>query len=235
MTQAAVNQKHQAVLDASTPFVLILLGAPGSGKGTLASILSEHLQVPHISTGDLFRENIREQTPIGNQAKKFINHGNLVPDEVVLEMFFARLKGPDCSKGVILDGVPRTTSQAEMLGKKLEASHRFLTFVLDTDELLLIERICGRLVCQECGKSYHKKYNPPEKSACDDCDGGLIQRPDDTKETLLKRLEIYQSETEPLINYYKKRPGKIHTVNGGQTKDKVFKEILLSLDNKSHI
>ncbi len=231
MTGIAVNQKHRALPEVATPFVLILLGAPGSGKGTLASILSDHLQVPHISTGDLFRENIREHTPIGKEAQKFINHGNLVPDEVVLEMFFKRLKDPDCSKGVILDGVPRTTAQAETLDKKLGSTHKFLTFVLDTNEPLLIERICGRLVCQECGKSYHKKYNPPEDELCGTCNGSLFQRPDDTKETLLNRLEIYQSETEPLIKYYKKRPGDLFTVNGGQEKNKVFKDILSALKN----
>ena len=232
MTKATVNQNSNSISLIELPKALILLGAPGSGKGTLASILSEYLELPHISTGDLFRYNIRERTPIGVEAEKHIAEGNLVPDEIVLGMFFARLDEPDCTNGVILDGVPRTIAQAIKIDEKLHDFYSFLPLVLETEEPLLIERICGRLICQDCSKPYHRIYNPPKQDTCDFCGGVLYQRPDDTLETLQNRLEIYQKETEPLINYYKSEFENFYTINGAQTKNKVFKDILSKIETK---
>ncbi len=212
------------------PLAIILLGPPGSGKGTHAPALSFHLKIPHISTGDLFRDNIRNRTPIGQIAQGFMDQGKLVPDEVVLAMLFSRLGSPDCQKGAILDGVPRTIPQAEALDQKLGQTHRFLVLLLNVDSHLLIERICGRVACKQCGRPYHKKYDPPkQKDLCDSCGTSLYQRADDTEEVLKKRLEVYENQTAPLIEYYRAKPDVLHEINGNRLKVEIFNDLLRAL------
>lgn len=206
--------------------VIILLGPPGAGKGTQAQELSKKLKIPHISTGDLFRENLSKQTEIGKKAKSFMDAGKLVPDEIVLEMVSMRLKNSDCKGGYILDGFPRTINQAIALDKELDKNSKRLAINIDVKDDLLLKRITGRLVCKSCGAVYHKTLNPPEKpNVCDHCHGELIQRKDDTEPVVKERLKVYHEQTEPLIEYYKKE--KIfHEVNGNQDKDKVLSDIL---------
>lgn len=212
------------------PLAIILLGPPGSGKGTHAPALSHHLKIPHISTGDLFRDNIRNRTPIGQIAQGFIDQGRLVPDEVVLSMLASRLASPDCQKGAILDGVPRTIPQAEALDQKLGETHRFVALLLNVDSDLLIERICGRAACKQCNRPYHKKYDPPkQKDLCDACGIALYQRSDDTEEVLKKRLEIYQKQTEPLIEYYRAKSDVLYEINGNRSKVDIFHDLLKTL------
>lgn len=216
----------------SQPLLLILLGPPGSGKGTHAPALSNHLKIPHISTGDLFRHNIREKTPIGLKAQGFIDQGKLVPDEIVLDMLFSRLSAPDCAHGAVLDGVPRTIAQAETLDQKLGISHRISVLLLSLDENLLIERICGRIACKQCGKPYHKKYDPPKKDLCS-CGGPLIQRADDSEEVLKKRLEVYHIQTKPLVAYYSTKQGLLQEIDGNQLKAEVFNDMIKTLSQET--
>jgi adenylate kinase len=204
------------------PLVVILMGPPGAGKGTHAKPLGMNLGIPHISTGDLFRENIRNQTPLGQKAKTYIDAGKLVPDEVVLDMLFERISQPDCKTGYILDGFPRTVPQAEALDQRLKSAH-VIAVNLNVPDALLVERISGRLACKDCGKPYHKKYNPPIKSnECDVCQGVLYQRDDDKEEILKKRLEVYRAQTEPLIQYYGKQKDVLREVDAVHAPDEVF-------------
>lgn len=221
------------IIFSKSPHLIILLGPPGAGKGTHAPALGSHLNIPHISTGDLFRQNIREKTQIGLKAKEFMDFGMLVPDEIVLDMLFSRLSQPDCAQGAVLDGVPRTIAQAETIDHNL--SHRLSVLLLSIDEGLLIERICGRVACKQCGQPYHKKYDPPKKDLCK-CGGTLVQRVDDTEEVLKKRLEVYHHQTEPLIAYYKEKPDVLHEINANQLKDEVFNDMInaLSLEAIPH-
>jgi len=195
---------------------LILLGAPGAGKGTQAAVLTEKLNVPHISTGDIFRENIKKGTELGRKAKEYMDKGALVPDEITVGIVKDRISRPDCSKGFILDGFPRTIYQAEYLDKVLKDLGVDIDHVLDihvADEEI-IERLSGRRVCKACGATYHVKYNPPAKEGtCDQCGSQLIQRDDDKKETVAERLKTYHRQTEPLIEFYKQK-GKLVTVEG---------------------
>ena len=206
-------------------FVVILLGPPGSGKGTHAKPLSQELSIPHISTGDLFRDNMSRQTPIGKKAKAFMDEGRLVPDEIVLEMLFVRLEEADCKHGFILDGCPRTIFQAKTLDQKLKNA-RVIAINLNVPDNLLVERISGRLACKSCGKSYHKAYTPPQTpDTCDTCKGPLFQRADDNEEILKKRLAIYHAETEPLIDYYREKPDVLKTVDASEAPTQVFQHI----------
>lgn len=216
------------------PIAVILLGPPGSGKGTHAPMLGDYLHVPHISTGDLFRENIRNETPIGMKAKEFIDFGKLVPDEIVLDMLFARMKYEDCKSGVILDGFPRTLPQAIALDQKIQKSHRRIVLLLSVTESVLTERIVGRLACKGCGRPYHKTYNPPKvKNRCDFCEGELFQRVDDTEEVLQKRLAVYRAQTEPLVAYYKKQEGVLFEINAGGTMDAAIDAMLKVLPKQT--
>ncbi len=185
---------------------LVVLGAPGAGKGTQAVILAEKLRVPHISTGDIFRSNIKDGTPLGKLAKQYIDSGALVPDEVTISIVKDRLQKPDCKNGFILDGFPRTIAQAQSLDDMLDSMGTKLDCVLDleVEDDVIIRRLSGRRVCPDCGASYHIDFNPPKRdSICDNCGAKLIQREDDREQTVINRLKTYHSQTEPLIGYYR--------------------------------
>ena len=202
--------------------VIILLGPPGSGKGTQAKRLSVDFAIPHISTGDLFRENIGKNTDLGKKAKTFMDAGKLVPDELVLEMLFDRVSHPDGKQGYILDGFPRTIPQAEAFARSLSPDANLIVVNLDIPDDLIIKRISGRLTCQKCGTIYNKYFSPPAKErVCDKCSGELIQRPDDKAEVVMERLRVYHSQTEPLIQYYKDK-GQLFTVDGTKSPDEVY-------------
>ncbi len=200
---------------------VILLGAPGAGKGTQAVRLAERYNIPHISTGDIFRSNIKERTPIGIVAKSYIDKGQLVPDEVTIQIVKERLEKDDCKNGYLLDGFPRTVSQAEALDGFSEIDN-----VVNIDVPLnkLMRRITGRRVCGKCGESYHIDYLDGSTS-CRKCDGELIQRADDNEETVGKRLEVYEKQTAPLIDHYKSK-GKLIDVDGDGDIDSVFAAIV---------
>jgi len=212
--------------------IVILLGAPGSGKGTQAVRLSKELAIPHISTGDLFRENMSKNTPLGEKAKSFINAGKLVPDELVLEMLFDRVAKPDAEKGYLLDGFPRTIPQAEALDKRLGDKVSLVVLDLEVPDDAIIKRAIGRLTCGECGKMYNTYFSAPQKeNRCDVCDVELTKRADDTLEVVQERLKVYHSQTKPLEDYYDKK-GVLHRVDGTQSPDQVYQSLLKHL-NKS--
>lgn len=205
---------------------IILLGAPGAGKGTQATKISDVYKLPHISTGDIFRENIKNQTPIGLEAKSYIDKGLLVPDEVTCRIVEDRLQKSDCEAGYMLDGFPRTIAQAEALDKIAKID---LVINIDVDSSLLMERLCGRRVCKECGESYHiSKLNGETK--CSRCGGELYQRKDDNPETVQSRLDVYNAQTAPLIEYYEKK-GLLFNVVGNTTPEEVFAAISKKLDS----
>ena len=183
---------------------LIILGAPGSGKGTTATVLREKYDLVHISTGDLFRYNLKENTPLGIEAKTYMDKGALVPDDVTIRMVEDRLSNPDCEKGYILDGFPRNIAQAEALdkmGAKIDA----VVYVICDDEIIM-DRVTTRRVCEKCGASFNVKYMPTKtEGICDVCGGNVIQRSDDNPETVAKRLETYRINTQPLIDFYNER------------------------------
>ena len=205
---------------------IILLGAPGAGKGTQASRISDNYKLPHISTGDIFRENIKNQTPIGLLAKSFIDQGQLVPDEVTCKIVEERISREDCKNGYMLDGFPRTIAQAEALDKITNID---LVINIDVDFSLLLDRLCGRRVCKDCGESYHvSRLNGETK--CARCGGELYQRKDDNPETVQSRLDVYNAQTSPLIDYYTKK-GIIFNVVGNTTPEDVYAEISKKLDS----
>lgn len=205
---------------------IILLGAPGAGKGTQASKISQAYNLPHISTGDIFRENIKNQTPVGILAKSYIDKGQLVPDEVTCEIVEERIECDDCKNGYMLDGFPRTIAQAEALDKMAKID---LVINIDVDFSLLMDRLCGRRVCKNCGESYHvSRLNGETK--CARCGGELYQRKDDNPETVRRRLEVYNAQTAPLIEYYTKK-GLIFNVVGNTTPEDVYQEVSKKLDS----
>ena len=205
---------------------IILLGAPGAGKGTQASRISDAYKLPHISTGDIFRENIKNETPIGLLAKSYIDKGQLVPDEVTCKIVEERISRDDCKAGYMLDGFPRTIAQAEALDKITKID---LVINIDVDFSLVMDRLCGRRVCKDCGESYHiSSLNGATK--CSRCGGELYQRKDDNPETVQSRLEVYSAQTEPLIAYYKER-GVLFNVVSNSTPDAVFAKISEKLDS----
>ncbi|EJE7235399.1 adenylate kinase [Clostridium botulinum] len=206
---------------------VILLGPPGAGKGTQAKLISEKFSIPHISTGDIFRANIKEKTPLGIEAKRYIDNGQLVPDEVTIGIVKDRLTKDDCDNGFLLDGFPRTVAQAEALDEFLKGIDKDLdvALLIKVPEEFILERMTGRRVCTSCGASYHIRFNPPKiEGKCDICDNELIQRKDDTEATVKERLEVYSKQTYPLINYYKDN-GIISEVNGTESIDEVFGNI----------
>ncbi len=204
---------------------LILLGAPGSGKGTQAAYISDKYDLPHISTGDLFRENIKNKTPLGLKVKEVMDTGNLCPDDLTVALVKDRLSNPDCNKGYLLDGFPRDLAQASALDE-FAAPDKVINLVVD---LAKIEhRITGRRNCSKCKNSFHIDFIG-ETKVCPDCGGELVVRKDDNPETVKERLEVYESSTVPLINYYAKQ-GKLIDVNGDQSIEKVFEEIVKALE-----
>lgn len=202
---------------------LILLGAPGAGKGTQAVRIAKKYGIPHISTGDIFRKNIKEQTPIGVTAKSYIDKGQLVPDEVTVEIVRLRLLEDDAKNGYLLDGFPRTLAQAEALDKIANID---TVINIDVDLDALSDRLTGRRVCSKCGESYHVSTKKDED--CDKCGGKLMHRDDDKPETVANRLKVYTASTAPLIDYYSKQ-GKLVSVNGMNKIEEVFDEITEAL------
>ncbi len=210
---------------------LVIMGPPGAGKGTQAAKIVEKYNVPHISTGDIFRQNLKKNTPLGLKAKEYMDKGLLVPDEVVVAIVKDRIMQEDCKDGFLLDGFPRTAPQANALDEVLEEMDARLDKVINIDVAkdVLIERAVGRRVCKNCGATYHVKYNPPgREGACDVCSGEIIQRDDDKKETVVKRIEVYLEQTQPLIQYYKDK-GLLANINGQQEIEKVFDDITQSI------
>lgn len=203
--------------------VVILLGPPGSGKGTQATRLCQALAIPHISTGDIFRYNIKNQTALGLKVKEYLDAGKLVPDSVTLEMLFDRLNKPDCQKGYLLDGVPRTVAQAQALQEYLsEHPHRLVVCNLLVSDQEVLKRITGRRSCQACNKIYHIDTAPPKNAnSCDVCHGPLTQRTDDSAEVVEERLKAYYKQTKPVEDFYK-QVSHVHDIDGSQSSDTVF-------------
>jgi adenylate kinase len=201
---------------------LIFLGPPGAGKGTMAFRAKEHFKIPHISTGDLFRAAIKNETDLGKQVKSILDAGNLVPDELTTSIVKERLQQPDASNGFILDGFPRTLYQAKAL-KEFSAIDSVVNFTITEDEV--IRRLSGRRVCKSCGESYHIEFIPPSKEGiCDKCGGELYTRADDQIDAIKNRLSVYGESTEPLISFYKNE-GSLVNVDSSQHPDKVFEDL----------
>ncbi len=211
----------------ATKTVIILLGPPGSGKGTQATGLTKELGIPHISTGDLFRENISKGTELGKKAKSYMDAGKLVPDDLVLEMLFDRVSKPDCAKGYLLDGFPRTIPQAEALDIKLKVDSKVVALNLNVSDDLIVKRIEGRLSCKNCANIHNKYFSPPAKEGmCDKCGSALIQRSDDNADVVKERLRVYHEQTEPLVAYYAKK-GVLANINGEKSPEEVAKDLLI--------
>ena len=203
---------------------IIMLGAPGAGKGTQAKKIAEKYSVPHISTGDIFRANIKNGTELGKKAKTYMDQGALVPDELVVDLVVDRVAQDDAKKGYVLDGFPRTIPQAEALDAALAKLNDKVDFAIDVDvpDENIIDRMAGRRACVACGGTYHIKFNPTKaENVCDACGGQLILRDDDQPETVKKRLDVYHEQTQPLIEYYTKK-GILKSVDGTQDMAKVF-------------
>lgn len=206
---------------------LVILGPPGAGKGTQADFIINKYKIPHISTGDIFRENIKNDTELGKKAKSFMDKGLLVPDEVVIEIVQDRLAKDDCKDGFLLDGFPRTVAQAVSLDAELDKLGTKLDRVINinVDQNILIDRAVGRRVCKTCGATYHIKFNPPKiEGICDKDQTPLIQRDDDVEETVKTRIQVYLDQTSPLIDYYKAQ-GLLLDIDGDQEINKVFADI----------
>lgn len=209
--------------------VFVLLGPPGSGKGTQALVLIEETDLPHISTGNLFREflaSTQQDNPLAKQLKGFMEKGELVPDRYIIEILKERISEPDAKNGYILDGFPRTLSQAKALQEILTPDDRLIVINLSVPDHLLLERLTGRLHCPQCQQTYHKTFSPPKKeSFCDLCETSLAKRSDDEKETIQKRLEVYHKDTSPLIQFYKDK-GVLYTIDAAKSKQEIQQQIL---------
>ncbi|WP_243388409.1 adenylate kinase [Bacillus kexueae] len=206
---------------------LVLMGLPGAGKGTQAEKIVEQYNIPHISTGDMFRAAMKEGTELGLKAKSYIDQGELVPDEVTIGIVRERLGKNDCEKGFLLDGFPRTVAQADALEGILEELNKKIDYVIniDVNQEILMERLTGRRICKECGATYHLVFNPPSQNdTCDKCGGELYQRADDNAETVANRLEVNVKQTQPLLNFYEDK-GYLRNINGQQPIEKVFEDI----------
>ncbi|MGE4274056.1 MAG: adenylate kinase [Desulfitobacterium sp.] len=211
----------------------ILMGPPGAGKGTQAADLITRYQIPHISTGDMFRAAIKAGTALGIKAKEYMDAGSLVPDEVTIGIVAERLAEPDCSKGFLLDGFPRTVAQADALDKIINDLKLNLDGVINIEvpEAKLLERLTGRRICRQCGATYHMVFNPSANAAvCDKCGGELYQRSDDSLETAKNRLQVYNDQTQPLIDYYRGK-GLLREINGDQDIALVLQDIVETLEH----
>lgn len=207
---------------------IIMLGAPGAGKGTQAKKIAEKYGIPHISTGDIFRANIKGGTELGMKAKSYMDQGQLVPDDVTIGMLLDRISEADCANGYVLDGFPRTIPQAESLTKALSDRGEKMDYAIDVDvpDEAIVTRMAGRRACLKCGATYHIVYNAPKtEGVCDVCGEKLVLRDDDKPETVLKRLTVYHDQTQPLIEYYKEA-GILATVDGTKDLNKVFEDIV---------
>lgn len=206
---------------------IIMLGAPGAGKGTQAKLISEEYNIPHISTGDIFRENIKNGTELGKKAKEYMDKGLLVPDELTCDLVVDRISKDDAANGYILDGFPRTIAQANVLTEALEKRGEAIDYAIDIDvaDEFIIKRMSGRRACLSCGATYHVEFAPPAKEGiCDNCGKELVLRDDDKPETVKKRLEVYHSQTQPLIEYYSKA-GVLHKFDGTEKIEDIFASI----------
>lgn len=214
---------------------IVLLGPPGAGKGTQAQVISHEMNLAHISSGDLFRENLKNQTELGKLAQGYMNRGELVPDDVTIAMVRDRISRPDCAGGALLDGFPRTPAQAVALADMLESMGQKVDSVpyISVPADVLIERLSGRWTCPTCGRVYHEKYNPPKVAGVCDVDGTkLIQRDDDKAETVERRIRVYTDQTAPLIEYYRQKDLLIE-VDGTKSIDEVSKEILAAIKKEA--
>jgi adenylate kinase len=217
------------------PTYVVLLGPPGAGKGTQAQVISKTMDLPHISSGDIFRENMKNQTELGRQAKGYMDRGELVPDDLTIAMIRERLSRPDCARGALLDGFPRTPPQAQALDGMLAEFNGRVNAVpyIKVAENVLIERLTGRWTCRAQGHVFHEKFNPPERPGVCDYDGSeLYQRDDDKAETVANRIKVYFAQTMPLIDYYQKA-GLLIEVDGGQPIEKVTADLLEALQART--
>ncbi|MDI6792918.1 MAG: adenylate kinase [bacterium] len=212
---------------------LILLGPPGSGKGTQSEFLVSRYGIPQISTGDILREAVAKGTQLGRAAKAYMEEGKLVPDQLIIDIIKERLVAPDCERGFILDGFPRTEAQAEALRTTLSEMELSLSAVINiqVDEPTLIRRLSGRRICRDCQANYHIDYSPPKISdKCNKCGGEIYQRKDDKEEVIKNRLKVYLDQTEPLINYYKNVGGLLKEINGKGKVEEIFDRIVNVLE-----
>lgn len=211
---------------------IIMLGAPGAGKGTQAKMIAEKYMIPHISTGDIFRANIKNGTELGMEAKKYMDQGQLVPDELTVKILLDRVAKDDCANGYVLDGFPRTIPQAEVLDKALSELGDAIDFAIDVNvpDENIVRRMSGRRACLSCGATYHIEHIPPKtEGICDTCGKELVLRDDDKPETVLNRLKVYHDQTKPLIDFYTKK-GVLHTVDGTVDMKDVFAAIVAILE-----
>lgn len=216
---------------------LLLLGLPGAGKGTQAERIIEKYDIPHISTGNMFRAAIKDGTPLGKKAKEYMDSGNLVPDEVTIGIVRERLGKDDCKKGFLLDGFPRTTTQAEALEQMLAETERIINFVLNINVAPkeLMARLTGRRLCRDCGATYHTIFNPTNvEGGCDKCSGELYQRDDDNEKTVGTRLKVNINQQLPILDFYQEK-GYLRNIEGSQPVDMVFKDIEDILSHPSYI
>lgn len=213
---------------------IIMLGAPGAGKGTQAKQISTKYEIPHISTGDIFRANIKNGTDLGKKAKEYMDKGALVPDELTSDLVMDRIQQEDCKNGFILDGFPRTIPQAEALENALTAAQQTMDYAINVDvpDENIIKRMGGRRACLNCGATYHVEFNPTKvEGVCDSCGSEIVLREDDKPETVKNRLNVYHNQTQPLIDFYNKK-GILKTVDGTQSLDKVFEDIVTILGDR---
>lgn len=216
---------------------IVLMGPPGAGKGTQAEFIKNSYPIPHISTGDMFRAAVANKTPLGIEAKKYMDSGQLVPDEVTIGLVKERLAAPDCAKGFLLDGFPRTVVQAEALDKVLADLGKKVEIALNitVPNEVILERMAGRISCQDCKTVYNLKFNAPQQEGiCDKCGGQLVQREDDKEETVKNRLKVYDEQTTPLLDYYAKQ-STLKNIDGNRTTTEVFQDVkaLLEALNKA--
>lgn len=210
---------------------IIMLGAPGAGKGTQAKMIAEKYSIPHVSTGDIFRANIKNGTELGKEAKQYMDKGQLVPDELTVKILLDRVAQPDCANGYVLDGFPRTIPQAEVLDEALSKLGEKIDYAVNVDvpDENIVRRMSGRRACLSCGATYHIEHIPPKKEGiCDNCGSELVLRDDDKPETVLNRLKVYHDQTQPLIDFYTKK-GVLKTVDGTVDMKDVFAAIVAIL------